>query len=39
MIPGSAKTALVVCVIGILAVGILFAPWFDLAQKAVASIF
>ncbi len=38
-IPGSAKTALIVCVVGILAVGILFAPWFDLAQKAVASIF
>ena len=38
-IPGSAKTALIICVVGILAVGILFAPWFNLAQKAVASIF
>jgi NADH-quinone oxidoreductase subunit N len=38
-ISGSAKTAFAVCVIGILLVGILFAPWFNLSQMAVASIF
>ena len=38
-ISGSAKAALAVCVIGILLVGILFAPWYNLTQLAVASIF
>lgn len=39
LISGSSRIAIILCIIGIMAVGILFAPWFTVAQRAVASIF
>lgn len=39
VIPGSAKAAIIISVVGIIVIGILFSPWFYLSYGAVASMF